>query len=134
MTPTTTDGGTPHGLAPTETPVRIPETVPEFLEATRPPTTRRGRGLVLTFVFMIAAIMIGAALLITQPWDTTTDIVYIGDWKDLVTEAPAQTYTGDWKDTIVEEPAQPYTGDWKDVVSGASVDTYTGDWKDTISS
>jgi hypothetical protein len=113
---------------------QVPGTVPEFLETTRPRTSRRTTTIVGLTVALLAIVAI--VLAIWQPWETTDGTAYTGDWKDSITavEPAPGGYTGDWKDGITVEPAPGgYTGDWKD---GITVEPapggYTGDWKDTI--
>lgn len=111
VTPATTESMSRHDL---DTEVRIPETVPEFLEPTRPPTRRR-TWLIAT-ALAVAAVVVGAVLLVLRPWEE---------------ETTASTYTGDWKDSIADTE-QIDTGDWKDSLTGTSEQVYTGDWKDSI--
>lgn len=115
-------------LAQLETPLRVPETVPEFLEVTRPAHRRRDW---LVIGAVLAAVVAGIVLLIVQPW---ADTGWTGDWKDLITEEGASAeYTGDWKDLVTSDGAADYSGDWKDLVADdGSAASYTGDWKDTL--
>jgi hypothetical protein len=106
-----------------ETQVRVPETVPEFLEATRPRRTRRMALALLVTAGVVAAMV----LAILRPWQAA-EIEWTGDWKDLLTEETA-AYTGDWKDLVTEETAA-YTGDWKDTITEPA--PFTGDWKDLV--
>lgn len=128
-TPTTETRHT--DLLPLETPVRIPETVPELLELTRPRRTRRRRMMIAMLVSI--AVLAASVVAITRPWQAAPEAGWTGDWKDVVAEENAvvedTTYTGDWKDTVAGETTA-YTGDWKDTITEPA--PYTGDWKDSL--
>ncbi|MDX1622205.1 MAG: hypothetical protein R3320_14505 [Nitriliruptorales bacterium] len=114
MTKTTPEKSRPD-LA--ETDVRIPETVPEFLEATRAPT--RPRWPMMAVWVVALALVAAAALSVIRPWGGSSDALqytpgtWSGDWKDVVI-SDTTPYTGDWKDALISDTTTPYTGDWKD--------------------
>ena len=114
-TDTKMTGRASRDMTQLDTTPQVPDTVHELLQLTGPSRRRRDWLVIGT---VVAALVAGIVLLITQPWADTVDEGYTGDWKDMVTGATVD---------------DGYTGDWKDMVTGASVDEgYTGDWKDMV--